>query len=58
MYLFGLVAVAFAVYGLATVEKSVTDGAFNVLTVVSVYANSAFDKLDDLLDTISGTTEM
>jgi hypothetical protein len=58
MYLFGLVAVAFAVYGLATVDKNVTDGAFNILTVITDYANGAFDKLDRLLDTISGTTDM
>jgi hypothetical protein len=58
MYLFGLVAIAFAVYGLATVDKSVTDGAFNVLTTVSDYAQGAFDILDNLLNTIKGTSDM
>lgn len=58
MFLFGLVAIAFATYGLITVDKSVTDGAFNVLTSVSTYANTAFDTLDHLLDTIEGTSRM
>lgn len=58
MYLFGAVAIAFAVYGLATVDKSVTDGAFNVLTTVSDYAQDAFNILDDLLNTIKGTSDM
>jgi len=58
MLVFGLVAVAFAVYGLVTVEKSVTDGAFNVLTSVSDYATDAFDTLDALLDTIGSTSNM
>jgi hypothetical protein len=58
MFLFGLVAVAFAAYGMATVDKSVTEGAFNVLTSISTYANKAFDTLDDLLDTIAGTSDM
>lgn len=58
MLVFGLVAVAFAVYGLITVEKSVTDGAFNVLTSVSNYATDAFDTLDGVLDTIGSTNDM
>lgn len=58
MWLFGLVAIAFAVYGLATVDKNVTDGAFNVLTSITTFANGAFDTLDHLLLTISGTTDM
>jgi hypothetical protein len=58
MYLFGLVAVAFAIYGLATVDKNVTDGAFNVLTVISNYVSGVFDILDHLINTIKGTTGM
>jgi hypothetical protein len=58
MFVFGLVAVAFAAYGMATVDKSVTDGAFNVLTSISSYANRAFDALDGLLDTVDGTSDM
>lgn len=58
MYLFGLVTVAFAVYGLATVDRNITDGAFNVLTTISDYANGAFDTLDDIINTIKGTTDM
>lgn len=58
MFVFGLVAVAFAAYGMATVEKSVTDGAFNVLASISAYTNRAFDTLDGLLDTIGGTSDM
>jgi hypothetical protein len=58
MYLFGLVAVAFAIYGLATVNKNVTDGAFNVLTVISNYVTSVFDILDHLINTIKGTNGM
>lgn len=58
MYLFGLVAVAFAVYGLATVDKNITDGAFNVLTTISDYATGAFDTLDAIINTIKGTTDM
>lgn len=58
MYLFGLVAVAFAIYGLATVDKNVTDGAFNVLTVISNYVSSVFDILDHLINTIKSTNGM
>lgn len=58
MFLFGLVAVAFAVYGMITVDKSVTDRAFNVLTSVTNFATGAFDTLDSLLNTVKGATDM
>jgi hypothetical protein len=58
IFLFGAVAVAFAAFGMITVDKSVTRGAFNVLTTITTYATDAFSTLDRLLDTVQGTSGM
>ncbi|WIA38305.1 hypothetical protein OEZ86_001645 [Tetradesmus obliquus] len=56
MLLFGLVAVAFAIYGMATVKKDVTDDAFGVITTISNYTTGVTDTVDRLMDTIGGVS--
>lgn len=44
--------------GMATTDRNVTDGAFNVLASITTYLNRAFGTLDALLDTVGGTSDM
>jgi hypothetical protein len=49
MLLFGLVCIAFAVYGMVTVDRAVADKGFAVLVTVTNYVVRVFDHLDKLL---------
>jgi hypothetical protein len=56
MCLFGLVAIAFAIYGMASVKKDVTDDAFGVVTTIANYTTGVTDTVDRLMDTIGGVS--
>jgi hypothetical protein len=56
MFLFGLVAIAFAIYGMASVKKNITDDAFGVVTTISNYTTGVTDTVDRLMDTIGGVS--
>ncbi|KAF6262984.1 hypothetical protein COO60DRAFT_530774 [Scenedesmus sp. NREL 46B-D3] len=56
MCLFGLVSIAFAIYGMATVKKEVTDDAFGVVTTISNYTTGVTDTVDRLMNTIGGVS--
>jgi hypothetical protein len=56
MCLFGLVAIAFAIYGMASVKKDVTDDAFAVVSTIANYTTGVTDTVDRLMDTIGGVS--
>jgi hypothetical protein len=54
MTLFGLVSIAFAIYGMASLKKDVTTEAFGILGTVSNYTVNATDALNRLMSTLGG----
>jgi hypothetical protein len=54
MCLFGLIAIAFVIYGMASVKKDVTDDVFGVITTIANYTTGVTDTVDRLMDTIGG----
>jgi hypothetical protein len=56
MFLFGLIAIVFAIYGMASVKKDITDDAFGVITTIAKYTTGVTDTVDRLMDTIGGVS--
>lgn len=54
MMLFGLVAMAFAIYGMSSVKKDITDDAFGVIKTLANYTGGVMDTVDSLMGTIGG----
>eukprot|EP00879_Flechtneria_rotunda_P010857 GHRR01011346.1.p1 GENE.GHRR01011346.1~~GHRR01011346.1.p1 ORF type:complete len:497 (+),score=118.48 GHRR01011346.1:290-1780(+) len=58
MFIFGLVSVAFAVYGMIKTDKNVTDGAFGVVKSLSLYATNVTDTVDNLVGSVRGVSDV
>ncbi len=56
MYLFGIVAMCFAIYGMSKVDKALVKKAWSVVDEVSDYTLNVTGTLDHLLDTISNAS--